>query len=457
MLNPSSARRLLEHTNPTIFSNIESVRYLNTQQHENLQWHRHHHSQTMTMCSGYGSNQSTPESQSAKKRVRTFRTISELSGSRPANTAVDRKPIDPPPIVQLIVSIRKDPTRRFLTCPYYLCICRLVLAQPGNSPDEIRENDLVGTVVSSLYSLKDTDNSQGGFFVFPDLSCRREGTYRLEFSLYEIMPSERTCQLRARTDSDPFVVYPQKFFPGMSESTFLTRSFSDQGVRLRLRKDSRTVTTRKRNSQVANQVASQVDQIRQQVAAHQGQYATSHDGTDLGHQNGQGGGHHLRRGSSIHQHDPVVTSGNHMDQSRGSIGSQSQSSYFSGSPQMRSEYGSGSYGYSGFDDSRPGKRLRLDGGGGGGNGVDPTNGTHSYDNDYGYPSAGPRTVPDSIGTSMYPASSFPVLTQPAAMAGLPAVGMPGGGHGGMPGLPLPPDASHYGSMSRMTSGPGGPY
>lgn len=39
--------------------------------------------------------------------------------------------------------------------------------------------------------------------------------------------------------SDVFTVYSPKAFPGMSESTFLSRSFSDQGVRIRIRKEHR--------------------------------------------------------------------------------------------------------------------------------------------------------------------------------------------------------------------------
>ncbi|KAG0224453.1 hypothetical protein BGW42_005083 [Actinomortierella wolfii] len=46
-----------------------------------------------------------------------------------------------------------------------------------------------GSSVSSLYPLKDTDDSStdSGFFVFPDLSVRMEGTYRLKFCLYEMV------------------------------------------------------------------------------------------------------------------------------------------------------------------------------------------------------------------------------------------------------------------------------
>jgi hypothetical protein len=43
--------------------------------------------------------------------------------------------------------------------------------------------------VSSLYHLKDTEhnNEDAGFFVFPDLSVRTEGSYRLKLSLFEVV------------------------------------------------------------------------------------------------------------------------------------------------------------------------------------------------------------------------------------------------------------------------------
>lgn len=42
--------------------------------------------------------------------------------------------------------------------------------------------------------------------------------------------------------SSPFRVVGQKEFKGLSESTHLSRAFSDQGVRLRLRKEPRTIS-----------------------------------------------------------------------------------------------------------------------------------------------------------------------------------------------------------------------
>lgn len=44
-----------------------------------------------------------------------------------------------------------------------------------------------GSTVSSLFRLRDLNGSEGGFFVFPDLSVRMEGEYRLKFSLFEVV------------------------------------------------------------------------------------------------------------------------------------------------------------------------------------------------------------------------------------------------------------------------------
>ncbi|KAL8710728.1 MAG: hypothetical protein Q9220_004746 [cf. Caloplaca sp. 1 TL-2023] len=54
-------------------------------------------------------------------------------------------------------------------------------------PQAVPQTDLSGTVVSSLHRLKDTDNSDGGFFVFGDLSVKVEGEYQLRFRLFEMI------------------------------------------------------------------------------------------------------------------------------------------------------------------------------------------------------------------------------------------------------------------------------
>jgi hypothetical protein len=73
--------------------------------------------------------------------------------------------------------------------------------------------------------------------VFGDLSVKIEGVFRLQFTLFEVRDKE-VAYIKSIT-SGPFNVYASKNWPGMAESTPLTRSFSEQGVRLRLRKEPR--------------------------------------------------------------------------------------------------------------------------------------------------------------------------------------------------------------------------
>ncbi|KAG8943397.1 hypothetical protein FRC03_002503 [Tulasnella sp. 419] len=175
----------------------------------------------------------------------------------------DRRPIDPPPIIQLRVTSTNDglppltsqkdapsPASNFLQNPYYFMFASLA------SPDSDEELHLLkdgktryttGSVVSSLYHLKDHENNgkDAGFFVFPDLSVRTEGSYRLKLSLFEVVGANvHHCK---SIFSKPFYVYTAKKFPGMEESTQLSCSLADQGIKIRIRKDIRV---RKRPVQV---------------------------------------------------------------------------------------------------------------------------------------------------------------------------------------------------------------
>lgn len=113
---------------------------------------------------------------------------------------------------------------------------------------EVSSTYLTGSLVSSIHRLKDSISSEGGFFVFGDLCVKHEGRYRLRFTLYERepYPGDGSYSFVSELVSNVFTVYAPRRFPGMTESTHLTRMFSDQGVKLRLRKETRTLTTRKR-------------------------------------------------------------------------------------------------------------------------------------------------------------------------------------------------------------------
>ncbi|ORY99562.1 velvet factor-domain-containing protein [Absidia repens] len=145
---------------------------------------------------------------------------------------VDRRPVDPPPIIQLLTD------KRDIQYSYFFLYATLVNEADGQDLT-FSENTrtTAGTTVQSLHCIKDCGN-EGAFFIFADISIRREGLFRLRFTLFEIMGSHSIS--RCSILSEVFQVYSPKSFPGMSESTFLTRSFSEQGVRIRIRKETRS-------------------------------------------------------------------------------------------------------------------------------------------------------------------------------------------------------------------------
>ncbi|KAI1129695.1 velvet factor-domain-containing protein [Nemania abortiva] len=166
----------------------------------------------------------------------------------------DRRPVDPPPILKLEVATDQDPDGVYKQSPYLIVVAYLEYG-PGqdHGPDAMPPANLMsGTMVSSLHRLKDPGDQEGAFFVFGDLTVRREGTYCLRFDLLQmefgVSSDPDSLVTVTSVTSNPFRVYSQKNFPKQqkNESTFLTRSFSDQGVRLRVRKDSRLSLNRKR-------------------------------------------------------------------------------------------------------------------------------------------------------------------------------------------------------------------
>jgi hypothetical protein len=64
----------------------------------------------------------------------------------------------------------------------------LVPAHSNEDDLNIQQHSLltVGRTVSSVYILRDLDDIEGGFFVFSNISVRKEGTYRLKMCLFDI-------------------------------------------------------------------------------------------------------------------------------------------------------------------------------------------------------------------------------------------------------------------------------
>ncbi|KAH9907240.1 velvet factor-domain-containing protein [Xylariomycetidae sp. FL2044] len=189
----------------------------------------------------------------------------------------DRKPVDPPPILQLTLPPTDDPDGVYRQSPYLIVVAYLEYA-PGHphGPEATPPiNAMTGTMVSSLHRLKDPTNKEGAFFIFGDLTIKSEGFYVIKFDLLQ-MESEgppnagQDCLVTVTSiKSDAFRVHAGKAFPGMAESTFLTRSFSDQGVRLRLRKDSRAIANKKRSMSTAKDMEHKQKLARQPTMTRQ--------------------------------------------------------------------------------------------------------------------------------------------------------------------------------------------
>ncbi|KAJ1930478.1 hypothetical protein IWQ60_000263 [Tieghemiomyces parasiticus] len=124
--------------------------------------------------------------------------------------------------------------------PYYFMFATLT-TEDGSKEIHIlpdyQTHIIRGSVVSSIYFARDTDDVEGAFFLFPDISVRVEGTYRLKFSLFEIVGN--VVYFCKSCISSPFTIYSAKKFPGMDPSTALSQAFAKQGLKVRMRSENR--------------------------------------------------------------------------------------------------------------------------------------------------------------------------------------------------------------------------
>ncbi|KAI1574821.1 Velvet domain containing protein [Pyrenophora tritici-repentis] len=163
-----------------------------------------------------------------------------------------RKPLDPPPMFQLQVNSHEDPGQQYLQNPYIFGSISLWTSDKKGPVQTSTMKSLTGTLVSSLHRLKDPiKNEEGAYFIFGDISVKIVGKFRLCMTLYEVAPEPMydtgsAVQNLGFILTDPFEVTASKDFKGLEESTHLSRSFSDQGVRLRLRKEKGGMLSTKR-------------------------------------------------------------------------------------------------------------------------------------------------------------------------------------------------------------------
>ncbi|KAH6885902.1 velvet factor-domain-containing protein [Thelonectria olida] len=171
----------------------------------------------------------------------------------------DRRPVDPPPVVELrIIEGDNLETGKDITFDYnanFFLYASLEHARPlahgrVQTPGATNPPILTGVPASGMAYLDRP--SEAGYFIFPDLSVRHEGRYRLTFSLFETTKEEKDfdrepsdgelppgVDWRMEIKTQPFSVFSAKKFPGLMESTQLSKTVADQGCRVRIRRDVR--------------------------------------------------------------------------------------------------------------------------------------------------------------------------------------------------------------------------
>lgn len=175
----------------------------------------------------------------------------------------DRKPVDPPPILQLDVDPGQDPLQVYITSPYLFVQTFLIGASESDPEPDL--NSLTGNTCTSGHVVKDDRGVHNMMFCLNDISVKKEGSYRLKFCLFKLNTTTGEVENLTSTCSMPFTTYSGRHFPGMSESTSMTRLLVDAGVRLRLRKESKAMSTKKKNNAFA-QMMTRRGQAGQQQA-----------------------------------------------------------------------------------------------------------------------------------------------------------------------------------------------
>ncbi|KAJ1822866.1 hypothetical protein LPJ56_003044, partial [Coemansia sp. RSA 2599] len=177
-----------------------------------------------------------------KSYMLTIRQQPERSRVGSISEKMDRRPIDPPPIIQLVVHDPRHPNSQSYTTSPALFMQVILMDDSGTAPVRYLRGHkaaaMAGSMVSPLHTLRDASTRQGAYFVFSDLSVRLEGQFRLRFDLYET--EGEMVHRRASIISDVFSVHSPKRFPGMMESTRLSKLFAEQGVRIRIRTEAGT-------------------------------------------------------------------------------------------------------------------------------------------------------------------------------------------------------------------------
>ncbi|KAH6717734.1 velvet factor-domain-containing protein [Leptodontidium sp. MPI-SDFR-AT-0119] len=240
-----------------------------------------------------------------------------------AKSSADRRPVDPPPVVELRIFEKIVDKWDDITFAYganFFLFATLEVARPMahgrvQQPSAPQIPVLTGMPVSGMAYLDRP--AEAGYFIFPDLSVRHEGKYILSFNLYEetrpdseqdvkdnksmggVMLPDASFDWRLEIKSELFTVFSAKKFPGLAESTSLSRTVAEQGCRVRIRRD---VRMRRREDKGNGGMDVQEDDYRSGRPMEQDPYqarSRSKSGTPDGHPEYQ-------NGSRSATHSPIL-------------------------------------------------------------------------------------------------------------------------------------------------------
>ncbi|KAK7921064.1 hypothetical protein PG985_009086 [Apiospora marii] len=214
-------------------------------------------------------------------------------GSGPKSSA-DRRPVDPPPIVKLNVyegdTYEQSKDITFDYAAEFFVFVSLENARPmahGRVQTQATSTPpvLTGLPVSACCYLDRPEPA--GYFLFPDLSVRHEGFYKLIFRLYEKNKDPQDLTLGSEKQepvseeaADGFVthmmevksvtfqVYSAKKFPGLGESTSLSRTVAEQGCRVRIRRDVRMRRRPEKGGEKADRRSQSPNAFRDRSGSH---------------------------------------------------------------------------------------------------------------------------------------------------------------------------------------------
>ncbi|KAJ1723397.1 hypothetical protein LPJ53_002261 [Coemansia erecta] len=113
----------------------------------------------------------------------------------------------------------------------------------GLGDDQCYEQMALGSLASSAHHVRDLEDKRGCFFCFPDIRVRHPGRFRLRFTLIRLQTTgitrDEPISVLIHELSEPFTVYTTRDFPGVDESTTLSKRLNMQGVGIPIRNKGR--------------------------------------------------------------------------------------------------------------------------------------------------------------------------------------------------------------------------